>query len=120
MQGAVGPSVPLPYVLRSYQAARSPFTHDVYDVLSPVSRAGCHHQGTANLVLEGKDKKVSMTGQEEAHWGDVITFRGDVITYRFVAEADGKADAANSLATSDPQEDDWGFRFTVSERFLLV
>lgn len=63
---------------------------------------------------------ISITGQKEAPWGDTITFRGDAITYRFVAEADGKVGAANPLATSDPQEDDWGFRFTVSEHCLLV
>lgn len=63
---------------------------------------------------------ISITGQKEAPWGDIITFRGDAITYRFVAETDGKVGAANSLATADPQEDDWGFRFTVSERHLLV
>lgn len=80
----------------------------------------CLHQDAASLVLEGKDKMISITGQKEAPWGDVITFRGDAITYRFVAETDGKVGAANSLATSDPQEDDWGFRFTVSELYLLV
>lgn len=81
---------------------------------------GCLHQETASLVLEGKDKVISITGQKEAPWGDVITFRGDAITYRFIAETDGKVGAANSLGTSDPQEDDWGFRFTVSDLYFLV
>lgn len=70
-------------------------------------------QATASLVLEGKDKMISLTGQQEAPWGDVITFRGDSITYRFVAQADGEVAVANSLLTGDPEVDDWGFRFTV-------
>lgn len=57
---------------------------------------------------------ISLTGQKEAHWSDTITFRGDSITYRFVADHDGEAETANSLVTGDAQVDDWGFRFTVS------
>lgn len=61
---------------------------------------------------------ISLTGQQEAPWGDVITFRGDSITYRFVAQADGEVAVANSLVTGDPEVDDWGFRFTVREGCL--
>ena len=59
---------------------------------------------------------VSLTGQKEAPWSDTITFRGDSITYRFVAQRDGEAGTDNSLVTGDEQADDWGFRFTVSYR----
>lgn len=65
-------------------------------------------------MLEGKDKMISLTGQKEAPWSDTITFRGDSITYRFVAEHDGEVGTANSLMTGDALVDDWGFRFTVS------
>lgn len=69
-------------------------------------------QGTACLVLEGKDKMISLTGRQEASWGDVITFRGDSISYRFVADTDGDDGAGKSLV-DDAGLDDWGFRFTV-------
>lgn len=69
-------------------------------------------QGTARLVLEGKDKMVSLTGREETSWGEVITFRGDYLSYRFVADTDGDKGAGASLV-DDAGLDDWGFRFTV-------
>ncbi len=58
---------------------------------------------------------ISLTGQKEAPWSDTITFRGDSMTYRFVAQSDGEAGSAKSLVNGDPQAEDWGFRFTVSE-----
>lgn len=69
-------------------------------------------QGTASLVLEGKDKMISLTGHQEAPWSDVITFRGDTINSRFVAETDGHRVADSALA-GDPEQENWGFRFTV-------
>lgn len=69
-------------------------------------------QGTACLVLEGKDKMISLTGRQETSWGDVISFRGDSISYRFVADTDGDDGAGKSLV-DEAGLDDWGFRFTV-------
>ena len=69
-------------------------------------------QGTASLVLEGKDKMISLTGHQEAPWSDVITFRGDTINSRFVAEMDRHRVADSALA-GDPEQENWGFRFTV-------
>lgn len=56
---------------------------------------------------------VTLTGRQETPWSDVITFRGDSVTYRFIAETDGEHIAGGSLV-DDPGVDDWGFRFTVS------
>lgn len=62
---------------------------------------------------------VSLTGQKEAPWSDIIIFQGDSISYRFFAQSDGEAGSAQSLATADPEVDDWGFRFTVSATPML-
>lgn len=70
-------------------------------------------QGIASLVLEGKEKTVSLTGQQESTWSDSITFRGDSVTYRFSADEDGNI-GQTALLVDDPELDDWGFRFTVS------
>lgn len=59
---------------------------------------------------------ISLTGQKEAPWSDTISFRGDTMTYRFVAENDGEVGSASSLVNGDPHAEDWGFRFTVSKR----
>lgn len=70
------------------------------------------YQGTASLVLEGTDKMVTLSGRQETPWIDIITFRGDSITYRFEAETDGEHPDGGSLM-EDSGDDDWGFRFTV-------
>ncbi|CAM9107710.1 unnamed protein product, partial [Ectocarpus fasciculatus] len=112
---AVGPAVVVesdhPFRKGTYsETLHLPGAEEMVVFLDPRSSM---QEGTASLVLEGKDKMISLTGQQEAPWGDVITFRGDSITYRFVAQADGEVAVANSLVTGDPEVDDWGFRFTV-------
>lgn len=61
---------------------------------------------------------ISLTGQQEAPWSDVITFRGDTINSRFVAETDGHRVAESALA-GDPEQENWGFRFTVRVYFNI-
>lgn len=77
-----------------------------------IALARCFGQGTASLVLEGKDNMISLTGQQEAPWRDVIIFHGDTINSRFVAETDGHR-VGDSAMAGDPEQDNWGFRFTV-------
>lgn len=57
---------------------------------------------------------VTITGREEMPWSDIITFRGDSVTYRFQAESDGERAGGSSLM-DDSGADDWGFRFTVRQ-----
>eukprot|EP00903_Cladosiphon_okamuranus_P019656 g18070.t4 len=111
---AVGPAAVMesehPFRKGTYsETLRFPGAEGLVVFLDPRSSM---QEGAASLVLEGKDKMISLTGQKEAPWSDTITFRGDSITYRFVAEHDGEVGTANSLVT-DFQLDDWGFRFTV-------
>lgn len=63
---------------------------------------------------------ISLTGQEEAQWGDTITFRGDSVAFRFVAEADGGLGAEGSAVMGGSELEDWGFRFTVRIIFEAV
>lgn len=61
---------------------------------------------------------ISLTGQQEAPWSEVIIFHGDTINARFVAEADGHRVADSALA-GDPEQENWGFRFTVRVSFKM-
>ncbi|CAM9591597.1 unnamed protein product, partial [Scytosiphon promiscuus] len=92
------------------ETIRIPGAEEMVVFLDPRSSMQEH---AATLILEGKDKMVSLTGQDEAPWSDIITFHGDSISYRFVAQSDGEAGSAQTLGTAYPEVNDWGFRFTV-------
>lgn len=70
-------------------------------------------QGVASLVLEGKDKTLTLSGHEETLWTETIVFRGASITYRFTATADGVGDESRAIIDG-AEASDWGYRFSVS------
>lgn len=105
-------------LIPTFVRSRVPVFILVVVIVAVIILTRCFGQGTASLVLEGKDKMISLTGQQEAPWGDVITFRGDTINSRFVAEADGHR-VAGSVMAGDPEQENWGFRFTVRIAFKI-